>query len=199
MSAPTLLALALCIQPPPAAAPAAPAKDGSATPAAPAVSVRGLDARAFAQEIDSLGDVRPATRTVLRADAPIESVSVDIGIAGGGVRIRPAGRELEAVSMQASGSEVALGSFRWDTQQLSWSWKRVSTAAHRKALDALAAGLATCSIDVRMRGGAVVRLQPPVSRARVVLQPGSVSRVSAPVPPGKRPAGRAGKLAGLGN
>lgn len=187
MIAPSLLALALCFQPPPAAAPAAPTKDGSTTPATPAVSVRGLDAKAFAQEVDSLGDVRPATRTVLRAEAPIESVSVDIGLAGGAVKVRAAGKGLEAVAVPQSGAEVVLGSFGWDTQQLSWTWKRVSASSHRKALEALATALATCSIDVRLRGGSLVRLQPPVSRARVVLQPGSVSRVSAPVPPGKRP------------
>lgn len=190
MIAPSILLLVLCVPqaaPAPPAPPAAPGSVGAAAPAASAVSVRGLDAKAFVREVDSLGDVRPVTRTVLRADAPIESVSVDIGLAGGAVRMRPAGKALEAVASQASGAEVVLGSFGWDTQQLSWSWRRVSASAHGKALDALAAGLASCAIDIRLRGGSVVRLQPPVSNARVVLQPGEVSRVSAPVPPGKRP------------
>lgn len=167
--------------------PANPGSAGAAPLATSAVSVRVLDTKAFAREIDALGDVRPVMRTVLRSDASIDSVSVDISVVGGAVRIRPVGNSLELVAMQPSGTELLLGAFRWETQQLSWSWSRVSTTSHGKELDALAAGLATCSIDIHMSSGSLVRLQPPASNVRVVLQPGSVSRVSAPVPAGKRP------------
>jgi hypothetical protein len=91
------------------------------------------------------------------------------------------------VSQPASGGEVLLGELRWDSQSVTWSWKRTSATAHRAALDALADALATCAMEVRQRGGAVVQLQPPTARARVVLHPGSVTRVRAPVPPGRVP------------
>jgi hypothetical protein len=177
-----LLCFALLVAPPegPGAADAP-----AAAPAAPAV--RGLDTKAFAQELDSLGDVRPVTRNVFRSDSVISAVTFDIGIAGDAITAREAGQGLEIVARAASGTAVVIGAFRWDAQRLEWSWRRVSASVHRKALDACAAALASAAIDVRTAGGTTVRLQPPVSQVRVTLRPGATTRVSAPVPPGRRP------------
>ncbi|MFM7800378.1 MAG: hypothetical protein ACKPBA_15560 [Planctomycetota bacterium] len=180
-----ILCIAL-LAPPPGGSGASDAPPPTA-PAATAPAIRGLDTKAFAQELDSLGDVRPVTRTVFRAEGAISAVTFDIGIAGDAITARDAGQGLEIVARAGNGTAVVIGAFRWDAQRLEWSWRRVSASVHRKALDACAAALASAAIDVRTTGGTAVRLQPPVSQVRASLRPGATTRVAAPVPPGRRP------------
>ena len=182
--APLALAVLLGAAPPPAAPPAMPATTPAAQPA-PASPTHVLDAAVFAHGIDALGDVKPVTRMVSRFPARIASATLDVGEPGTEFSQRNVRSAIELTCVDARGTVKVLGSFGWDGPVLQWSWNRVSPRMHGKAIDALTAALALCSLDVKLEGGAHVRVEPPPKNLRAAMNVGQTQRLKVAVPAGR--------------
>ena len=189
-----LVALALCV--PPAGTPAAPAAPpapsapaGTAPPAAPAPApvpaVHPLDPAVFAHSVDGLSDLKPVTRVVARMSRRITAVTVDPGAPSELFTVRPGAGTVQFLSAERKDHPVVLGAFRWDGPTLEWSWNRCSTAAHGKAIAALAAALPGGALAVELEGGAVERVCAPPAQLRVTLDPSASQRVRIPAPVGR--------------
>lgn len=153
-----------------------------------AAEVRAPDASAFARRIDGLSDVVPQRKPVVRLVGSIADVSVDAGDLGDGISARAAKGSIEFVARVPNGTEVALGSFRWEGPQLSWSWNRVSATAFRAQLEALGEALPIATYSLEVDGGRRVLLQAPPAKLKATVIPGATARVRVPVLPGRVPA-----------
>ena len=184
-----LLALATLLgaAPPSAAPPAAPATPATppAAQPAPASPTHVLDGAVFAHGIDALGDIKPVTRMVSRFPARITGATLDVGAPGTEFSQRNVRSAIELTCVDARGTVKVLGSFGWDGPVLQWSWNRVSPRMHGKAIDALTAALALCSLDVRLEGGAHVRVEPPPKNLRAAMNVGQTQRLKVAVPAGR--------------
>ena len=187
-----LLGAAPPAHPPPATpptAPSAPAAAPGATPPSgqpsPASPTHALDAAVFAHGIDALGDIKPVTRTVSRFPARITGATLDVGEPGAEFSQRNVRSAIELTAVDPRGTVTVLGSFGWSGPVLQWSWNRVSPRMHGKAIDALTAALALCSLDVQLEGGVHVRVEPPPKNLRAALHVGETQRLKVAVPPGR--------------
>jgi len=178
------LALAALLGASPPAAPATPAAPPAAQPA-PASPTQVLDGAVFAHGIDALGDIKPVTRMVSRFPARIAGATLDVGVPGTEFSQRNVRSAIELTCVDARGTVKVLGSFGWDGPVLQWSWNRVSPRMHGKAIDALTAALALCSLDVRLEGGAHVRVEPPPKSLRAAMAVGQTQRLKVAVPAGR--------------
>lgn len=182
---------------PPPATPAAPSGTPAATPAttppagtsasqpSAASPTHVLDGAVFAHGIDALGDIKPVTRMVSRFPARITGATLDVGEPGTEFSQRTVRSAIELTCVDARGTVKVLGSFGWDGPVLQWSWNRVSPRMHGKAIDALTAALALCSLDVKLEGGAHVRVEPPPRNLRAAIHAGDTQRLKVAVPAGR--------------
>ena len=182
---PLALAGLLGAAPPPATTPAAPVATPPVGQPAAASPIHVLDGAVFAHGIDALGDVKPVTRTVSRFPARIASATLDVGEPGTEFSQRNVRSAIELTCVDARGTVKVLGSFGWDGPVLQWSWNRVSPRMHGKAIDALTAALALCSLDVQLEGGAHVRVEPPPKNLRAAMNAGQTLRLKVTVPAGR--------------
>lgn len=149
--------------------------------------VRTPDASAFARRIDGLSDVVPQRRPVVRLGGSIAAVTVDAGELGDGIASRPGKGSIEFLARVPNGTEVALGSLRWEGPQLSWSWNRVSASAFRAQLESLGEALPIATFSIDLDGGKRVMLQAPAAKLKATLVPGATGRTRVPVLPGRIP------------
>ena len=168
-----------------------PPAPGHATETAPAPAaepdVRAPDAAAFARRIDGLSDVVPQRKAVARLGGSIASVSVDAGELRDGISARVAKGSIEYVARVPNGTEVALGSLRWEGPQLSWSWNRVSASAFRAQLEWLGEALAVATYSIELDGGKRALLQAPAAKVKATVVPGMTARTRIPALPGRVP------------
>ena len=159
------------------------ASDSARKSPTPPEGVHWLDSVVFARSIDSLSDVKPVTRTVLRASARIESVSIDLGAPSELFSMRPAKGAIEFESKDSKGKPLILGALRWDGQVLQWSWCRVAATTNSKALDALERALSTAAFILDLAGGGHESMYLPPILTRLQVAPGGTKRfyVAAPV------------------
>lgn len=185
-----MIAMALAIVLASAADPPAPAAvpmpAAEPAPAADA-EVRAPDATAFARNIDGLSDVVPHRKAVVRLARSIVAVSVDAGELGEGISARVAKGSIEYVARVPNGTEVTLGSLRWEGPQLSWSWNRVSASAFRAQLESLGEALAVATYSIELDGGKRALLQAPAAKLKATVVPGMTARTRIPALPGRVP------------
>ncbi len=164
---------------------AAKASDSASKSPTPPEGVHWLDSAVFARSVDSLSDVKPVTRTILRASARIESASIDLGAPSELFSIRAVKGAIEFISKDSKGNPLILGALRWDGQSLQWSWCRVTATTNAKALDALERALTTAAITLDLAGGGHKAMYMPPILARFPVAPDSTKRLHIAAPVGQ--------------
>ena len=184
ITSPRALATGFTIAPP-VPQPATKASDSASKSPNPPEGVHWLDSGIFARSIDSLSDVKPVTRTVLRASASIESVSIDLGAPSELFSMRPTKGAIEFNSKDSKENPLILGALRWDGQDLKWSWCRVTATTNAKALHALERALLTAVFTLDLAGGGHASMYLPPVLTRLSVAPGSTKRLSVAAPVGQ--------------
>ena len=161
------------------------ASDSASKSPTPPEGVHWLDSGVFVRLIDSLSDVKPVTRTVLRASARIESVSIDLGAPSELFSMRHAKGAIEFNSKDSKGNPLILGALRWDGQALKWSWCRVTATPNAKALDALERALLTAVFTLDLAGGGHASMYLPPVLTKLSVAPGSTKRLYIATPVGQ--------------
>ena len=151
----------------------------------PPAGVHWLDPKIYARTVDSLSDVKPVTRTMIRASARIDAVTLDMGTPSELFTIRSGKSAVEMCSKDSKGNDITLGAFRWDGPTLQWSWNRVIATTNAKALEALDRALLTATLRMDLVGGKQEFIYLPPALVTMAIAPDSTKRIPIATPAGQ--------------